>query len=159
MLPCAHSTDETRLGKAEGFAQQMATAGSGCLQFRTSRPRPAPAREQRDGQLGVCVCSLGTWSLANGSRAPGKGASGIPAAPCLNRGPESLLCSQQIRDLCGQWPHTFLELNLQDVRAVGGFGRVLRLCVEAWRCLVLTKRQPEVTAGGIQDTPAPQAGW
>ena len=44
--------------------------------------------------------------------------------------------------LTGQAP-TFLELDLEHVRAVGGFGRVLGLCVEAWRRLVLI-RQKEV---------------
>lgn len=39
----------------------------------------------------------------------------------------------------GGHPPTFLELDQQDVRAVGGFNRVLGLCVEAWRRLVLTK--------------------
>lgn len=69
--------------------------------------------------------------------------------------------------LTGQAP-TFLELDLKGVRAVGGFGRVLGLCVEAWRRLVLT-RQKEV--GGqcvpaelcqvslLQPSPEPGSCW
>lgn len=66
------------------------------------------------------------------------------------------------------WAPTFLELDLKGVRAVGGFGRVLGLCVEAWRRLVLT-RQKEV--GGwcvraelcqvslLQPSPEPGSCW
>lgn len=70
---------------------------------------------------------------------------------------------------------TFLELYLKDVRDVGGFGRVLGLCVQAWRRLVLTKHRKTGAAQGqavprqALDTPRPSpapggllalaAGW
>lgn len=56
---------------------------------------------------------------------------------------------------------TFLELYLKDVRDVGGFGRVLGLCVQAWRRLVLTKHRKTGAAQGqavprqALDTPRP----
>ena len=74
----------------------------------------------------------------------------------------------KVHPLESWWAPTFLELDLKGVRAVGGFGRVLGLCVEAWRRLVLT-RQKEV--GGwcvraepcqvslLQPSPEPGSCW
>lgn len=74
----------------------------------------------------------------------------------------------KVHPLESWWAPTFLELDLKGVRAVGGFGRVLGLCVEAWRRLVLT-RQKEV--GGwcvraklgqvslLQPPPEPGSCW
>lgn len=52
-------------------------------------------------------------------------------------------------------PPTFLELNLQDVRVAGAFGRVLSLCVEAGRCVVLTKDRKRLVTWGAQSQAMP----
>lgn len=58
------------------------------------------------------------------------------------------------------WAPTFLELDLQGVRGIGGFARVLGLCVEAWRRLVLTKDRKRMEArcsepSGAMPVPGP----
>lgn len=119
---------------------------------------------------------------------PGKGAVENPLSRCLNSGfPE---CKRRGGGRCpgfqarrgkepgpresapsspdGQAP-TFLELYLKDVRDVGGFGRVLGLCVQAWRRLVLTKHRnggaaqsqavPRQALDTLRPSPEPGGFW
>lgn len=64
--------------------------------------------------------------------------------------------SQQRAKSPDRWAPTFLELDLKDVRAVGGFGGVLGLCVEAWRRLVLTKDRKRLEDGVSGAEPCPE---